>query len=371
MQFTATWEQQNLSVTMSPISRQTLQTSQKIQPAQRSTFILATGDVATDTRAAPAAVSKPAKLKNLLHNWQGPDCFTISNLETPVTQTVQPTNLKTSAALRTKQEFIFRGTPQASQQILHSLGSSAVTLAYNHIFDQSALGIKQTVSWLKKQDIGIAGPISPDNAQVLRFTLGNHPWSLLSFCTTETVPANVSAQLGRGWLLDTSQKQIKKSCDYVKAVIQNEHSTGRTVIVAFHWGQEAVNTQNRSQQILAGVAARAGAAVILGHHPHRLQPIEVINDCPVAYSLGNFVFAPGQPTKANSGILVIEAQGGKPVAAGILPVRCNEGGLPETISPQGKYTEAILQDLGLLSDHAKRMCGVGRRHCFHPSPLTA
>ncbi|MDV2888364.1 CapA family protein, partial [Alkalihalophilus pseudofirmus] len=62
------------------------------------------------------------------------------------------------------------------------------------------------------------------------------------------------------------------------------------VLVHVHWGQEYDNEPNDRQKDLAKAIADAGADVIIGAHPHVLEPIEVYNGTVIFYSLGNFVF---------------------------------------------------------------------------------
>jgi len=61
------------------------------------------------------------------------------------------------------------------------------------------------------------------------------------------------------------------------------------VILSFHWGDEYRTTPLPEYPVLAPKLIAAGADVILGHHPHVLQPLERIDDGWVIYSLGNFV----------------------------------------------------------------------------------
>jgi poly-gamma-glutamate synthesis protein (capsule biosynthesis protein) len=76
------------------------------------------------------------------------------------------------------------------------------------------------------------------------------------------------------------------------------------VVVAIHAGWEYLNPPNPVQQALAHAAVEAGAALVLGAHPHVLQGIELYRGVPVVYSLGNFVFdlddddrrTPGMPS---------------------------------------------------------------------------
>lgn len=60
--------------------------------------------------------------------------------------------------------------------------------------------------------------------------------------------------------------------------------------VYVHWGEEYMRTHSSAQEILAHVLIDAGADAVIGHHPHVIQDIELYNEKPIFYSLGNFVF---------------------------------------------------------------------------------
>ena len=78
------------------------------------------------------------------------------------------------------------------------------------------------------------------------------------------------------------------------------------VVVYFHWGIERAFNPTARQRSLAQVAFDAGAKVVLGAHPHVLQPIERPRlHRLVAWSLGNFVFGANSPATASTGILRI------------------------------------------------------------------
>jgi poly-gamma-glutamate synthesis protein (capsule biosynthesis protein) len=76
------------------------------------------------------------------------------------------------------------------------------------------------------------------------------------------------------------------------------------VVVWFHWGHELQTQPNGQQQALAAAALGAGASVVLGAHPHVLQPVTRQGRKLVAWSLGNFVFPSGRPQTRSTGILV-------------------------------------------------------------------
>ena len=63
------------------------------------------------------------------------------------------------------------------------------------------------------------------------------------------------------------------------------------VIVSFHWGAEKDYAPNSNQQKMGKMAIDAGADLVVGHHSHRINPIEEYNGKYIVYSLGNFCFS--------------------------------------------------------------------------------
>ena len=62
------------------------------------------------------------------------------------------------------------------------------------------------------------------------------------------------------------------------------------VVVSCHWGISSSQVTCAYQRQLAHAAIEAGADMVMGHHPHRIQGIEIYNGKPIFYSLGNFAF---------------------------------------------------------------------------------
>jgi poly-gamma-glutamate synthesis protein (capsule biosynthesis protein) len=62
------------------------------------------------------------------------------------------------------------------------------------------------------------------------------------------------------------------------------------IIVSFHWGKENKYNPTPEQRRLGRFAVELGADLVLGHHPHVLQPYEIYQGKCIVYSLGNFVF---------------------------------------------------------------------------------
>ncbi len=79
--------------------------------------------------------------------------------------------------------------------------------------------------------------------------------------------------------------------DAVPAAIQAAKAQYPIVIVNFHWGNELLYAPTDNQVRMGRLAVDAGADLVLGHHSHRIQPIEQYKGVYICYSLGNFCFA--------------------------------------------------------------------------------
>lgn len=190
---------------------------------------------------------------------QRPD-FTFVNLEGPIVYDHYPTpDYSTS--------FSFS---EDKAGVLAKHGVDAVALGNNHTLDRGHAGYEDTTAILASREIlytGHATEMGPE--YVLSHTVGEEPIQFLSF--NVTFPFNDE---------DAA----------VETVRQVAESTGDPVFVNVHWGSEYQLTSTNSQKELGRRLIDAGADVIIGHHPHVTQEIELYNGKLIFYSLGNFIF---------------------------------------------------------------------------------
>jgi len=76
------------------------------------------------------------------------------------------------------------------------------------------------------------------------------------------------------------------------------------IIVSLHWGTEYSDYPLEVQRETAHRLVDAGAKLVLGHHPHCLQGMEVYKDSLIAYSLGNFVYDKQRLSKCQETVLL-------------------------------------------------------------------
>ena len=75
-------------------------------------------------------------------------------------------------------------------------------------------------------------------------------------------------------------------------------------VVSFHFGEEYQTQPSETQKLIAQSAIDAGADIVIGHHPHVIQPVEQYKDGWIAWSLGNFVFDQGFSKETMEGLLL-------------------------------------------------------------------
>jgi poly-gamma-glutamate synthesis protein (capsule biosynthesis protein) len=105
------------------------------------------------------------------------------------------------------------------------------------------------------------------------------------------------------------------------------------VIVAIHWGVE-LDTAPRPDDIeRARALIAAGADAIFGHHPHRLQPFELIDGRPVAWSLGNFVWPAQSTAGSNTGVARVVVTPEGDITGCLIPALIESSGHPVLTGP--------------------------------------
>ncbi len=179
------------------------------------------------------------------------DDLTLGNLENAVT------NLTSYA----QKEFVFKMKPEALE-MLQIAGIEAVNIANNHTKDYKLEGLEDTrenldeygIIWSDADNVAIYE--TPDGIKIGMFGISN------------------SGTLDQG-----------------KACIDELKEMGANIIIAScHWGVEKMYSPNSDQITLAYGLIDYGADIVIGTHPHRLQPIEEYNGKYICYSLSNFCF---------------------------------------------------------------------------------
>ena len=116
--------------------------------------------------------------------------------------------------------------------------------------------------------------------------------------------------------------KIKKRASLDIADVKKEHDL---VFLNVHWGEEYNTLPTARQKNLAHKFIDAGADLIIGHHPHVTQPMEIYKEKPIFYSLGNFIFDQSSPEEVKIGLSVGIIASGNKITLYLLPFHTNAG----------------------------------------------
>lgn len=179
------------------------------------------------------------------------------------------------------------GTPTQVGDALAGAGFDVVTHATNHCYDKLDTGIVDTLGFWRENypDMAVLGiHDSQEAADTIRVVEKNGlRLALLNY----TYGLNYSAPANK-YMVDTLIR------DAVRADLEQAEAQADFTAVFVHWGEEGQTRPTQSQRDWAQFMADNGADLIIGSHPHVLQPLETVTsssgrEVPVFYSLGNFV----------------------------------------------------------------------------------
>lgn len=184
-------------------------------------------------------------------------------------------------------QFTFRAKPETAG-LLEDMGVDIVSLANNHAYDYGEDAFLDTLDTLEEAGMPYvgAGRNLKEAVRPVYFIVNDIKIAYVSATqiermdnpdtkgATETT-AGVFRCLNPDKLLETV-KEAKENSDFV--------------VVYIHWGTENTAEPDWAQLDQAPKIAEAGADLIIGDHPHCLQPIQYVKGVPVVYSLGNFWF---------------------------------------------------------------------------------
>jgi poly-gamma-glutamate capsule biosynthesis protein CapA/YwtB (metallophosphatase superfamily) len=217
-------------------------------------------------------------------------------------------------------EYNFRATPPALAGLRRNSGIDVLNLANNHVGDYGPVATTDTVRGVERLGMKAVGA-GPDLERALAPQVVQRLGLKVAFVGfSEIAPIEFAAAPGRPGTAWARPDQIAQA-------VHAARRKADIVVATFHWGIEKQTLESARQRELADVAVRAGAQVVIGAHPHTLQPVRRQGAAIVAYSLGNFVFGAQSPETTTTGILELDltAEG---VAKGNWRAGRIEGGRP-------------------------------------------
>lgn len=167
-------------------------------------------------------------------------------------------------------------------------GFNLVSLATNHTLDNYYRTNGKTIAnsiqyWKSKSDkVYFAGSYTSqeDRDEIIIKEINGIKYGFLSY-TEHT--NGITVPSGKSYLVNVYSK------DKVKKDVEAYRDKVDLLIVAMHWGEEYTHTPTSGEKEKAKYLASLGVNLIIGCHPHVIQPMDYIGDTLVVYSLGNFV----------------------------------------------------------------------------------
>lgn len=279
-------------------------------PIDRKQVLIATGDVLLARSVNyKTVVSKNfswpfEKTAEVLKNAD----VTFINLETPIIEGCPLTN----------EGMKFCGDPRNINGLVFA-GVDTVNLANNHMSNYGLAGINSTVEYLTNAGLGVSGISGP---------------------MYQDIKGKKFAFLGYNEI--NQQERIASEVSEAK-------SNADIVIVQFHWGNEYTSTITSRQKALAYLAIDRGADLVIGNHPHWIQPIEIYHGKLIAYSHGNFIFDQEWDFKTKQGVVgKYTFYDGRLIDAEYLPILIENYGQPRFLSGEDKAL--ILENMKAQSE---------------------
>ena len=195
-------------------------------------------------------------------------------------------------------------SPDSIIDALKGAGVDCLLTANNHSYDTNGPGVLRTIEKIEEADLDYTGSRkTTDGAKYLVKTIGGIKFGLA--CYTYETPSSEGRKSLNGILVDTATAPLINSFNPAKpqsfydelgANIGKMKKKGADIIAVYiHWGEEYQLTQNAKQQEIAQKLCDMGVDVIIGGHPHVVQPMDLLTSTDgkhktvCVYSLGNFV----------------------------------------------------------------------------------
>ncbi len=175
-------------------------------------------------------------------------------------------------------------SPQEVGDAFIDAGFNLVSTANNHSLDKGKEGIVRSVSYFRKQPVLMQGTCDRIACQSV-LPIGEKNGITYAFFAYTTSTNGISLSEEEDYLVNLysfsrAQNDISKVKDLVDVIL-----------VSMHWGEEYTAFPNEEERTIARELSSLGVDLVIGSHPHVIQPIEKIQDTLVFYSLGNFISA--------------------------------------------------------------------------------
>jgi poly-gamma-glutamate capsule biosynthesis protein CapA/YwtB (metallophosphatase superfamily) len=247
--------------------------------------------------------------------------------------------------------FMFT-TNAAAVQGLVLAGVDGVSLANNHSMNFGELGLKDTLAVLAQNNIKAFGG-GMNLAEARKPGLFEAKGVKFAFLGYDGITAD-DYGAGLTWA-GTCPLRMKLVLEDLAAAKEGNPDL---IIPFFHWSVEYVSVPSALMRQIAHQAIDAGAAMVIGSHPHWVQGVEWYKGKPILYSLGNFVFDQDWSTETKQGMFAEIVVRNKQIArVRLVPVQIEDYNQPHIMSIDESMP--VLQRVFDATDEIKAMGPVG------------
>jgi hypothetical protein len=237
--------------------------------------------------------------------------FNIVNLETPVTENV--------SYERGKKNLI---ASSEGLDILKKININLATLANNHIFDFGIKAVEETKKLLREKDIDYVHSPQFNDCSMTKTINGSKvtfiAYGAKPYYNVETDHLDPDYYKNYEFFLQEIRQLSSESTFDCLSIgnllpllreIEKKKGGSDAIIILIHWGFANTKLPSPLQIEIAHKLIDFGADVIIGNHPHVIQPVEYYQGKLIAYSLGNFIFDSWKTDKIKSLVLKLVYNG--------------------------------------------------------------
>ncbi|MGI5893240.1 MAG: CapA family protein [Candidatus Merdivicinus sp.] len=200
---------------------------------------------------------------------------------------------------------MFNATPELGDLMLE-LGFDVFNLANNHCLDKGEKGVFSSLDYWAERPEAVTTGVYRNQEDYEKIRTMTAKGITFSFVGITELTNGLSLPQGSEAIVLLGSEE-----DKIEQRIKAAKEISEVCVVNIHWGNEYTHVPTERQRYLAQKLSEWGADIIIGHHPHVIQPIEYIDRADgsrtlVAYSLGNFISAQDRGVRMIGGMLDVD-----------------------------------------------------------------
>lgn len=185
----------------------------------------------------------------------------------------------------------FNGSSEYFEKVVTPLGINVMNIANNHSLDRGIEGLRSTRTFLNDRGIHCVGFGEESRFSIISFDEVRIAVSGFTFGTNgATVDSESSLNVANLNTFEDAETPLSR----IVPIVESMSEEASVIVLSLHWGLEFENKPTEMQVEVARKLCDEGVDLIIGHHPHVLQPLEVYLNARgstslIIYSLGNWI----------------------------------------------------------------------------------